>query len=117
MLRPWSGSRDDVEVGAAVLTIGLHDPATAAGARGAPEVLALPVGPAGSLAVPLPAGVDEAELAAFLEQTHATGAAGSVQVLPRPLGRPARLLLVGVGEDGSELGAAAGWRAAGAALA
>jgi leucyl aminopeptidase len=110
---------EDLEVGAAVLSIGLHDPAMAAAARGAPEVLAVPVGPAGSLAVPLslPTGVDEAEVAALLEQTHATGAAGSLQVLPRPLGRPARLLLVGVGEDGFELGAEAGWRAAGAALA
>jgi leucyl aminopeptidase len=96
-----------------VLTIGLHDPAVAAATRGAPEVLALPVGPSGALPVPPPSGVDEAEIAALLQQTHATGAAGSVQVLPRPLGRPSRLLLVGIGEDGTE----AGWRAAGAALA
>jgi leucyl aminopeptidase len=103
-----------------VLTIGLS------AARGsAPEVLALPVGPAGPLPVdpPVPAGL-AAEIAALLEQAGATGAAGSVQALPRPLERPRRLLLVGVGDgavqvaQGSAASAAeAGWRAAGAALA
>jgi leucyl aminopeptidase len=52
------------------------------------------------------------ECTALLEQTAHTGRAGRVQNLPRPLERPRRVLLVGIG-DGDE----AGWRAAGAAVA
>jgi leucyl aminopeptidase len=92
-----------------VLTIGLS------AARGAPEVLALPIGADGPLAVdPPPAGVRAAEITALLEQAGATGAAGSVHALPRPLERPRRLLLVGVGA--ADAPAEARWRAAGAAL-
>ena len=43
--------------------------------------------------------------------TH-QGSAGQVEVLPRPLGDPSKVLLVGVGD-----GDAGGWRAAGAGLA
>jgi leucyl aminopeptidase len=95
-----------------VLTIGL------AAVRGTPEVLALPVGPAGPLPLDPPmAGVDPAEITALLEQAGSTGNAGSVQVLPRPLGRPRRLLLVGVGSAEDGPGLETNWRAAGAALA
>jgi len=95
-----------------VLTIGT------AAVRGTPEVLALPVGPAGPLPLdPPPAQLGPAEIAALLEQAGSIGKPGSVQVLPRPLGRPRRLLLVGVGSavDGPDV--EAGWRGAGAALA
>jgi leucyl aminopeptidase len=50
------------------------------------------------------------DIAAFAAALTDAGAAGAVNVLPRPLQRPAKVLLVGVG-DGDE----AGWRAAGAA--
>jgi len=94
-----------------VLTIGL------AAVRGTPEVLALPVGPGGPLPLDPPmAGVDPAEIAALLEQAGSKGNAGSVQVLPRPLGRPRRLLLVGVGSAEAGSGLEADWRSAGAAL-
>jgi leucyl aminopeptidase len=53
-----------------------------------------------------------AEAAALVTQAEHTGSPGSLQQLPRPLARPRRLLLVGVGA-----GDEAGWRAAGAALA
>jgi leucyl aminopeptidase len=92
-----------------VLTIGL------AAVRGTPEVLALPAGPL-PLDPPV-AGVDPAEIAALLEQAGSTGNPGSVHVLPRPLGRPRRLLLVGVGSAEDGPGQEADWRAAGAALA
>jgi leucyl aminopeptidase len=52
-----------------------------------------------------------AELTAFLTDSEHSGAAGVVRSLPRPLGTPRRVLLVGVGE-----GDEAGWRSAGAAL-
>jgi leucyl aminopeptidase len=52
------------------------------------------------------------ECTALLDQTAHTGRAGRVQNLPRPLERPQRVLLVGIG-DGDE----AGWRSAGAAIA
>jgi leucyl aminopeptidase len=77
-------------------------------------VLALPVAPPAAL-LPVPGGIDgtlQDECAALLERAGFTGRAGAVQDLPRPLGRPHRVLLVGIG-DGSE----AGWRAAGAAIA
>ena len=94
-----------------MLTIGL------AAVRGTPEVLALPVGPGGPLPLDPPmAGVDPAEIAALLEQAGSKGNAGSVQVLPRPLGRPRRLLLVGVGSAEAGSGMEADWRAAGTAL-
>ncbi|HEX7745528.1 MAG TPA: leucyl aminopeptidase family protein [Micromonosporaceae bacterium] len=81
---------------------------------GTPEVVALPVrpGPAGLLATHLGLAEDVmAEAAAVLADAEHDGAAGSVEVLSRPLRSPGRLLLVGVG-DGDE----AGWRAAGAAV-
>ncbi len=102
-----------------MLTIGFSS------ARGAAEVLALPVGPDGPLPARSPLGGDvEAEIAALLEQAGSAGdargagpgqrlSAGTVHVLPRPLGRPRRLLLVGVGDQGTP----AAWRSAGAALA
>ncbi|MDI6099862.1 leucyl aminopeptidase family protein [Actinoplanes sp. NEAU-A12] len=62
----------------------------------------VPVGPDGSHA-PGEVGAEAAALAAGIEP-------GQVMVLPRPLRRPSRVLLAGVG-SGDE----AGWRAAGAA--
>lgn len=83
-----------------------------------PAVVAVPVtppdGPDQPAQLPpavVPAAV-RAECAAFLDQSRHSGKRGVVQTLPRPLGRPRRVLLVGVGE-----GDEAGWRAAGAALA
>ncbi|MFS8477520.1 MAG: leucyl aminopeptidase [Micromonosporaceae bacterium] len=91
--------------------------------RGIPAVLAVPVRavePAGqpaetgqpaepcvALGPPL-----SAEISAFLADRRHTGRAGLLEVLPRPLGTPRRLLLVGIG-TGSE----GDWRAAGAAVA
>ncbi|HEX6074521.1 MAG TPA: M17 family peptidase N-terminal domain-containing protein, partial [Micromonosporaceae bacterium] len=49
---------------------------------------------------------------AFLSDVEHSGAAGTSHVLPRPGGKPARALFVGVGD-----GSPAGWRAAGAAVA
>ncbi|MBO0870639.1 MAG: hypothetical protein J2P15_18950, partial [Micromonosporaceae bacterium] len=81
---------------------------------GAPlPVVALPVlaaadgRPAGlaSLAPGFPAQ-PLAEAAALVSQTDHTGSPGSLQQLPRPLARPRRVLLVGVGA-----GDEAGWRA------
>jgi leucyl aminopeptidase len=90
-----------------MLTIRLtHSPGT-------PHVVALPVRPAGGL-LPTHLRLAEnvtAEAAALLADAEHDGAAGSVEVLPRPLGSPGRLLLVGVGEADE-----AGWRAAGAAV-
>jgi leucyl aminopeptidase len=65
----------------------------------------------GGLPADLPADL-VTECAALLEQTEHTGRAGQVQALPRPLSRPRRVLLAGVGDGGE-----AGWRSAGAALA
>jgi leucyl aminopeptidase len=59
--------------------------------------------------IPVP-GLD-LELAAFLADSEHKGAAGATRTLPRPLGTPRQVLLVGVGD-----GDAAGWRAAGAGL-
>jgi leucyl aminopeptidase len=66
----------------------------------------VPVGTAGLI------GEDPAldDLAAFAASLTDPAEAGTVNALPRPLRRPARILLVGVGE-----GDEAGWRAAGAA--
>jgi leucyl aminopeptidase len=82
-------------------------------ARTAGAVLALPVTADGrtgpvplALPDPLPAEID-----AYLDETAHTGAAGSLQTLVRPLRRPGRVLLVGIGA-----GDEAGWRAAGAAV-
>ncbi|RAK37978.1 leucyl aminopeptidase [Actinoplanes lutulentus] len=66
----------------------------------------VPVGPDG----PQPAGDLDAELGALVGQTESAGQAGRVTVLSRPVGRPSRVLLAGIG-DGDE----ADWRAAGAA--
>jgi leucyl aminopeptidase len=84
-----------------------------ASGRGTPVVLAIGV-PSGDLpaALALLPESDRADAAAFLDDVDHTGAAGSVHVLPRPRRRPERLLFVGIGD-----GDAAGWRAAGAALA
>jgi leucyl aminopeptidase len=86
----------------------------ATGQLGAPvAVLALPVAPPAVLpTVPGLAGTLAEECAVLLERTGFTGRAGAVQDLPRPLGRPHRVLLVGTGNGGE-----AGWRSAGAAIA
>lgn len=86
---------------------------------GLPAVVALPVSPGEAkpgaelvtTVVPVPDGL-AAECAGLLDQTAHTGRAGVVQALPRPGGRPQRVLLVGIGA-----GTEADWRAAGAALA
>jgi leucyl aminopeptidase len=57
------------------------------------------------------AGAHSEDLAAFAAALTDPGLPGTVNALPRPLLRPAKILLVGVG-DGDE----AGWRAAGAAV-
>jgi leucyl aminopeptidase len=88
-------------------------------------VLALPVAAGGGRMGPLWDGTAGASLpvrgipgtlteecTALLDQTAHTGRAGRVQSLPRPLQRPQRVLLVGIG-GGDE----AGWRSAGAAIA
>jgi leucyl aminopeptidase len=91
-----------------------------AAARPPAAVVALPVQPAtaggaaGTLipvVLPIADGL-RAECAALLEQSPHSGRAGLVRALPRPLGRPRRVLLAGIG-DGDE----AGWRAAGAGIA
>nr|WP_239679529.1 leucyl aminopeptidase family protein [Natronosporangium hydrolyticum] len=76
----------------------------APGAEGAPATLVAPARP-----VPEQLAV---ECAAMVKQAPHRGGAGSVSSLPRPLGKPHRVLLVGVGG-----GAEGDWRAAGAALA
>jgi leucyl aminopeptidase len=81
---------------------------------GSPAVLALPVGADGTGLLPTtPApAVELTKLASvYAAEVEHTGAAGTVQALPRPGQTPRRLLLVGVG-----VGDEAGWRAAGAAL-
>ncbi|WP_328462593.1 leucyl aminopeptidase family protein [Actinoplanes sp. NBC_00393] len=67
----------------------------------------VPVGPGGPHSVPEVG----AEVAALAGQTEGAGEAGRIVALPRPLSRPRRVLLAGIG-DGDE----AGWRAAGAAV-
>jgi len=77
--------------------------------------LALPVAPGNPEPALLSVAGDDglgAECTALLAQTAHTGRAGQVQNLPRPLGHPRRVLLVGIGR-----GDEAGWRAAGAAVA
>jgi leucyl aminopeptidase len=83
-------------------------------ALGNPPVLALPVGADDAGPLPVDGLSDEltGASAAFLADTEHTGAAGTVQTLPRPGAATRRLLLVGVGA-----GDEAGWRSAGAALA
>jgi leucyl aminopeptidase len=65
----------------------------------------LPVGPGGLLA-----GEPADEVAELCRTADEPGRAGAVQVLPRPLRSPARVVVVGVGDANP-----AGWRAAGAA--
>jgi leucyl aminopeptidase len=77
-----------------------------------PTVLDLPAGSTGGAAGAgwgTGGGLEEAT--ALLAETGHTGQAGVLHTLARPLHRPARLLLVGIG-DGQE----ADWRAAGAAV-
>ncbi|WP_229789611.1 leucyl aminopeptidase family protein [Pilimelia terevasa] len=74
-------------------------------------MLAVTVGGDGVDRAALPADLAHA-VRALLDGADQPGRAGAVQRLPRPLARPATLLLAGVG-DGTE----ADWRAAGAALA
>jgi leucyl aminopeptidase len=64
----------------------------------------VPIGAAGVI------GAAADDLAAFAASLTDPAEAGTVNALPRPLQRPTKILLVGVG-DGDE----AGWRAAGAA--
>jgi leucyl aminopeptidase len=77
-----------------------------------------PAGPADQAGAALPATVVTIpdalteECTALLDQAAHTGRAGQVQVLPRPLGHPRRVLLVGIGDGGE-----AGWRSAGASIA
>lgn len=88
--------------------------------RAGAAVLALPVARADGdsrwgRVPPVPVALTarfSSEIDSYLAAAEHTGAAGVVATLPRPLHRPARVLLAGVG-DGDE----AGWRAAGAALA
>ena len=106
--------------------------------RGIPDTLALPVGAAPDPAADGELGPDarvgelppdarvgqllrtacaaepalREEVEAYLRDVEHRGAAGVLHALARPLRRPGRLLLVGVGE-----GDEAGWRAAGAAIA
>lgn len=77
-------------------------------ARTAPSALMVPVGADGEL---LLAEADPLrdELDPFLAEVNHTGAAGSVESLVRPGGRPRLVFLVGVGVADE-----AGWRAAGA---
>ena len=58
-----------------------------------------------------PLGVDDPELTELCRTTPDPGAAGAVQVLPRPLRTPAKVLLTGVGAGGE-----GDLRAAGAAV-
>jgi len=51
------------------------------------------------------------EATALLAQVGHAGASGELAVLPRPLGSPSEVILVGIGADGE-----AGWRLAGSAL-
>jgi leucyl aminopeptidase len=87
-------------------------------ARAGAAVLALPVRPSdadGGQVPPVPVPVPDplpAEIEAYLGTVEHAGAAGSLQTLVRPLHRPGRVLLVGVGA-----GDEAGWRSAGAAVA
>ncbi len=74
---------------------------------GSASVLACPVP-----VPPLDAELVSREIAAFLADRPDAAKAGHVEVLPRPLSQPSRVLLIGVG-DGDE----SGWRAFGAALA
>lgn len=82
---------------------------------GMPDILAVAV--LATQAVPVPAaGPLDAQTAAqaeaFLAERGHSARAGQLEVLPRPLRTPGRLLLVGVGA-----GAEHEWRAAGAAVA
>jgi leucyl aminopeptidase len=81
-------------------------------ARTAADLLAVPVTDGGAAELPGLVGDARAEAEALLGGATEPGRAGAVHDLPRPLRRPGRLLLVGVG-TGDE----AGWRAAGAAVA
>jgi leucyl aminopeptidase len=79
---------------------------------GVPAVLAIPVDHGGLVPATAPRSESVSALAAaFAEESGHTGAAGAVQVLPRPQERLRRLLLVGIGA-----GDEAAWRAAGAGL-
>jgi leucyl aminopeptidase len=69
------------------------------------ETLVVPTRPGAPLTAGLPADV------VAMAAEH-RGKGGAVEVLPRPTQRPAKVLLIGVGE-----GDANGWRAAGAGLA
>lgn len=91
-----------------------------AAGRGPADVLALPVTAGDGQLVDVggvPAELAEeclallAQVARTSDQDPRAGQAGKVHVLPRPLGRPRRVLLVGIGDGGE-----AGWRAAGAAV-
>jgi leucyl aminopeptidase len=105
--------RFHVPEGSAVLTVRLSS------ARTGGVALALPVTAAEGDATwgrvpPVPVALaDESryEIDAYLQATEHTGAAGSAQTLVRPLRRPGRVVLAGIGA-----GDEAGWRAAGAAM-
>src|SRR5690349_12690395 len=78
------------------------------------DVLVIPVQEAEPGAVPVVRPPEEisAEVAQFITQTAHKGKPGKVEILPRPLGVPSKIFVIGVG-SGDE----SGWRAAGAAVA
>ncbi len=67
--------------------------------------------PDGSPVTPPPPEI-AAEVARFITQTGHSGKPGKIEILPRPLGLPSKVFLIGVGS-----GEEGGWRAAGAAVA
>ncbi|MGY0230483.1 leucyl aminopeptidase [Longispora urticae] len=73
-------------------------------ARGAPGALALPVYSSGEREF-------DDELTAFLADAEHQGGPGEISSLPRPLRKPHKVFLIGVGD-----GSPAGWRAFGAAV-
>ena len=78
------------------------------------DVLVIPVQAAETGAAPVVTTPEEisAEVAQFITQTAHAGKPGKVEILPRPLGMPSKIIVVGVGSGDEN-----GWRAAGAAVA
>src|SRR5688572_19302115 len=78
------------------------------------DVLVIPVQAADPGASPVVSTPEEisAEVAQFITQTAHAGKPGKVEILPRPLGMPKKIIIVGVGSGDEN-----GWRAAGAAVA
>ncbi|GIH11289.1 hypothetical protein Rhe02_93560 [Rhizocola hellebori] len=78
------------------------------------DVLVIPVQAADQGAAPVGALPEEisAEVSQFITQTAHAGKPGKVEILPRPLRVPTKILVVGVGSGDEN-----SWRAAGAAIA